>query len=88
MDNTATKKQKMIQVLKGTVVSSRNHCTIVAIERIVKHPKYGKYLQHKKKFKAEDFADSREIGSEVEIVACAPISKGKRFRVIKKQSIV
>ena len=82
MNNTEIKKEKTMQVLKGTVVSSRNHCTIVAIERIVKHPKYGKYLQRRKKFKAHDEADGREAGSIVEIVACAPVSKDKRFKVL------
>lgn len=82
MDNTDTKKQKMVQVISGTVVSSKNHCTIVAVERIVKHPKYGKYIKHRKKFKAHDEADGRETGSAVQIVACAPVSKDKRFRVL------
>jgi len=88
MDKTKAKKEKTIQVLKGTVVSSRNHCTIVAIERIVKHPKYGKYIQHRKKFKAHDEADGRVAGSIVEIVACAPVSKDKRFRVLTERSAV
>lgn len=88
MKNTETKKEKTIQVISGTVVSSKNHCTIVSVERIVKHPKYGKYLKHRKKLKAHDEADSREIGSVVQIVPCAPVSKEKRFRVLTERSVV
>lgn len=79
---TSTKKGIAKQMLKGKVVSSKNHCTIVAVESIVKHPKYGKYFKFKKKFKAHDDAPEREIGSIVEIVACAPVSKDKRFKVL------
>jgi small subunit ribosomal protein S17 len=84
MQNISEKKQSRIQVLKGKIISSRNHCAIVAVERIVKHPKYGKYIQRRKKYKAHDAADSRETGEIVPIVPCRPISKDKRFRVVGK----
>ncbi|HEY9584574.1 MAG TPA: 30S ribosomal protein S17 [Candidatus Paceibacterota bacterium] len=79
---TETKKPKTVQTFKGSVISSKNHCTIVAIERIVKHPKYGKYIQHRKRFKAHDEADSRVVGEIVTIIPCPPISRDKRFKVI------
>jgi small subunit ribosomal protein S17 len=82
MTQVSEKNKSKAQVLTGTVVSSRNHCTIVAIERLVKHPKYGKYLQYRKKYKAGDLADSRQAGEKVSIVPCPPISKEKRFRVL------
>ena len=87
MENTTTKKQIKTQVLTGTVVSSRNHCTIVSVERLIKHPKYGKFMERRKKYKAEDAADSRVVGEKVEIIPCAPISKDKRFRVLTERSV-
>lgn len=81
--NQEEKKPKTIQTFKGTIISSRNHCTIVAVERIVRHPKYGKYIQCRKKFKAYDEADSRTVGEIVTIIPCPPISRDKRFKVIK-----
>ena len=81
MENTTNKKIN-IRPISGIVVSSRNHTTIVSVERLVKHPKYGKYIEYRKKFKADDKADLREVGTKVEIVPCRPISREKRFRVI------
>lgn len=83
MKNISEKKENKTQVLTGKVVSSRNHCTIVSVERIVKHPKYGKYIQRRKKYKADDHADSREFGEIVSIISCRPISKDKCFKVIQ-----
>ncbi len=68
--------------MNGTVVKSSNHTTIVAIERLVKHPKYGKFIQHRTKYKAEDASLKRETGEKVSIVACPPHSRDKRFKVI------
>lgn len=78
---TETKKTKL-QTMDGTVLSSRMGTTIVAVYRLVKHPKYGKFIQYRKKYKAHDSAPKREVGEKVSIVPCAPISKDKRFKVI------
>ena len=86
--NISQKKQSKTQVLKGKVVSNRNHCTIVAVERLIKHPKYGKYLQRRNRYKAHDMADHREVGEIVSIVSCPPISRDKRFRVLTERSEV
>jgi small subunit ribosomal protein S17 len=82
MEKTTAKKEKKLQILNGKVISSKNHCTIVAVSRLVKHPKYGKYIQYRKKYKAHDLKDTREVGEEVSIVASKPVSKDKRFRVL------
>lgn len=71
------------KVLKGTVVSSKNNCTIVAVENFSMHPKYKKYLSVRKKYKAHDLNSGREAGSEVFIEESRPISKNKRFKVIE-----
>jgi small subunit ribosomal protein S17 len=79
-----TKKETKSQIINGTVVKSAGHTTIVSVERLVKHPKYGKFIQYRTKFKAQDAAEKREAGEKVSIVACPPYSRDKRFKVISK----
>jgi small subunit ribosomal protein S17 len=83
MDNFLKNKNKGRKILKGTVVSSKNNCTIVAVENFSMHPKYKKYLSIRKKYKAHDINSNREVGSEIFIEESRPISKDKRFRVIE-----
>jgi small subunit ribosomal protein S17 len=85
MDNFLKSKKQGRKVFKGTVVSSKNNCTIVAIENFYMHPKYKKYISKRKKYKAHDLNSGREVGSEIFIEESRPISKDKRFRVIEKK---
>ncbi len=85
MDNFLKSKKQGRKVLKGTVVSSGNSCTIVAVENFTMHPKYKKYLSIRKKYKAHDLNANRVIGSEIYIEESRPISKDKRFRVVEKK---
>ena len=85
--NSEQKQGKRItKTLKGTVVSNAMQKTLVILtKRFVKHPKYGKYRTIEKKYKAHcDDEKKYEIGDEVMIEECAPISKEKRFKVIAK----
>lgn len=75
-----TKKPK---VLSGTVVSNKMKDTIVvSVERFVKHPKYGKFINRRKKFKAHDAGNTKNIGEKVSIMESKPISKDKHFVVL------
>jgi small subunit ribosomal protein S17 len=79
MEKIITKKQK---VLQGVVVSDKMKDTVVVrVERYVKHPKYGKYIKHQKKFKAHDAGNTKKIGDKVSIVETKPISKDKHFMI-------
>jgi small subunit ribosomal protein S17 len=79
MEKSISKKQK---VLQGIVVSDKMKDTIVVkVERYVKHPKYGKYIKHQKKFKAHDAGNTKKIGDKVSIVETKPISKDKHFMI-------
>lgn len=70
--------------LRGTVVSDTPDKTVVVlVNRFVKHPKYKKYSQRGKKYKAHDEANAHHVGEIVTIEECRPISKDKHFRVIK-----
>ncbi len=71
------------KILSGTVVSNKMKDTIiVSVERFVKHPKYGKFINRRKKFKAHDAGNTKAIGEKVSIKETKPISKDKHFVVI------
>ena len=72
------------KVLQGTVVASKmqDTCT-VAVERYVMHPKYKKYMRRTKKFLVHDAGNTAKVGQKVEIKETRPISKRKRFELVK-----
>lgn len=71
------------KVLEGTVVSDKMAKTVVvAVERFIKHPKYGKYITRTKRYKAHDEANKFKVGDKVAIREVRPISKDKTFEVI------
>lgn len=73
--------------LSGTVVSDKMMKTVtVLVNRFVKHPKYGKFMNISKKYKAHDEEGTYKTGDKVTIEECRPISKDKSFKVIGKQS--
>ncbi len=72
------------RVLKGTVVASKMQDTItVAVERYVKHPKYKKYMRRTKKYLVHDAGNTAQVGQKVEIKETRPMSKRKRFTLVK-----
>ena len=71
------------KILKGTVTSNKMQKTVVvSVDRYVKHPKYQKYFNISKKFKAHDEVNACKEGDKVEIKECRPLSKDKTFKVI------
>ena len=72
------------KVRQGRVVSDKmNQTIVVAIAQIVRHPLYGKTMRRTKKFKAHDENNECGVGDTVEIMETRPISKEKRWRVVK-----
>lgn len=68
----------------GKVVSNKMQKTItVAVDRKVKHPIYGKFVNRTTKFKAHDEQNSAGIGDTVRIMETRPLSKDKRWRLIE-----
>jgi small subunit ribosomal protein S17 len=71
--------------LQGTIVSDKMQKTVVVkVERIKEHPKYKKRYKVHKKYKAHIEKGEYKVGDKVIIEECRPISKEKRWRVIKK----
>ncbi len=66
----------------GIVESDARDKTIkVRINRLVRHPKYGKQLKRKTVLHAHDEKNEAKVGDRVEIVECRPISKTKSWRL-------
>jgi len=71
--------------LTGTVISNKMQKTVVVrVERLKQHPKYKRRFRVHKKYKAHDEKGEYKAGDKVIIEECRPISKDKRWRVIKK----
>jgi len=72
------------RVLRGKVVSTKMKDTItVAVERYVQHPKYKKYLRRTKKYLVHDAGNTAAEGMLVDIRETRPLSKRKRFELVK-----
>jgi small subunit ribosomal protein S17 len=77
------KEIKSKKTLKGIVTSDKMAKTVVVeVKRFIKHPKYGKYFNLSKKYKAHDEVGKAKLGDEVTIRECRPLSKDKHFEVI------
>ena len=76
------KNRGIRRTLVGKVVSNKLDKTVVVqVERLVKDPRYKKYVRHYSKFMAHDESNSCAIGDQVRIVEHRPISKRKRWKV-------
>ncbi len=79
---TAT-ETKALRTLTGRVVSNKMNKTIaVEIERLVKHPRYGKYIRRTTKLLAHDEANESREGDTVTIAECRPLSRNKSWRLV------
>jgi ribosomal protein uS17 len=68
----------------GVVISDKMEKTVVvAIERRVPHPVYGKMVTRTKRLKAHDEENSAKVGDTVRIVETRPLSKDKRWRLVE-----
>lgn len=71
------------KTLRGTVISTKMKDTVVVeVNRYVKHPKYGKFMNIRKRYKAHDKGNTKALGETVTIEETKPISKDKHFIVI------
>lgn len=77
------KTPKKGKVLQGKVVSDKMDKTVVvAVDRFIKHPKYGKYMTTTKRYKAHDEHNTAKTGDIVTIRETKPMSKDKTFELI------
>jgi len=84
MTNMETTQRGMRKTRVGLVVSDKMQKTVVvAIERRVAHPVYGKMVTRTKKVKAHDEENSAKTGDLVRIAETRPLSKDKRWRLVE-----
>jgi len=78
------KQRGIKRQMVGTVTSNKANKTVtVLVERLVKHRLYLKYVRRRTKFAAHDDRNDCRIGDKVLISESRPISKTKRWRVVK-----
>ncbi len=71
------------RTLTGQVVSDKMDKTIaVAIERVVRHPTYGKFVRRTTKLLAHDENNEAHEGDTVSITPCRPLSRRKSWRLV------
>jgi small subunit ribosomal protein S17 len=81
---TAMKERGTKRQMIGTVVSNKADKTVsVVVERLVRHKMYHKIMRRRSKFAAHDDRNDCQIGDRVLISESRPLSKSKRWRVIK-----
>ena len=85
MTNTETTAPRGARKLRiGRVVSDKMQKTIVvALERRVPHPVYGKMVKRTSKVKAHDEENTAKTGDLVWIAETRPLSKDKRWRLVE-----
>jgi len=72
------------RTLTGRVVSNKMDKTItVAVERLVKHPTYGKYVRRTTKLLAHDENNECNEGDTVDITPCRPLSRRKAWTLVR-----
>ena len=71
------------RTVSGRVVSDKADKTVsVKVERLIKHPAYGKYIRRTTKVLAHDENNECKTGDLVTISECRPVSKNKAWQVV------
>ena len=77
----ATKKAKPIRCV---VTSDKmNKSRVGTVERLVKHPRYGKYIRRRTKLMFHDAENSSQMGDTVLVKQSSPYSARKKFELIE-----
>lgn len=76
--------ESTVRTVTGRVISNKMQKSVtVAVERLIKHPVYGKFIRRTTKIVAHDEDNSCREGDLVAIAECRPISKRKSWRVVE-----
>ena len=76
------------KIRAGVVVSDKMQKTVVVrVERVYRHPLYQKVMKVAKNFKAHDELNECKVGDHVEIMETKPLSRDKRWRVVRRTKI-
>src|SRR5436190_6361374 len=81
---TAVPPRKLRRTLVGVVTRDKmNKTRRVEIQRLVKHPRYGKYIKRRTICYVHDEKNETRIGDTVEIMESRPLSKTKNWRLVR-----
>jgi small subunit ribosomal protein S17 len=84
MTEATTPARNRRKIRMGKVVSDRMDKTaVVSIERLVKHPIYGRYVRRRNKFKVHDEKNECRVGDVIRFMETRPLSKDKRWRFVE-----
>lgn len=76
--------EKNIRTLQGKVISDKmDKSIVVAIERSVKHPIYGKFMKRTTKLHVHDETNQCKEGDIVTVRECRPLSKTKSWTLVE-----
>ncbi|MFT5051761.1 MAG: small subunit ribosomal protein S17 [Chlamydiales bacterium] len=79
-----TDERNRRRTASGVVTSAAMDKSIsVRVERIFKHPRYKKYIRRHSTYHAHDENNDSQIGDTVDIMECRPVSKLKRWRLMR-----
>ncbi len=82
--STAATSPVIERSLTGRVVSTKMDKTIaVSVERLIKHPTYGKYIRRTTKLLAHDEQNECKEGDTVSITPCRPLSRRKSWKLLR-----
>jgi small subunit ribosomal protein S17 len=77
-------ESKLQRTTTGRVVSDKmDKSIVVMVERLVRHPVYGKFIRRSNKIHAHDAENSCRTGDLVQIKECRPLSKTKSWELVK-----
>ncbi|HET7560444.1 MAG TPA: 30S ribosomal protein S17 [Limnochordia bacterium] len=78
----ATRNERKVR--EGNVVSDKMDKTIVvAVERLVQHPKYGRIMRRTVRMKVHDENNDAHVGDRVRVMETRPLSREKRWRLVE-----
>lgn len=83
MEQTTVKRNARKERIGKVVSNKMQKSIVVAVERRVKHPIYGKFMKKTSKFMAHDEKNECNIGDVVRIMETRPLSKRKRWRLVE-----
>lgn len=78
------KEQGKRKVIFAEVVSDKmNKTRVIVVERKLRHPKYGKVIVRRTRFKMHDEKNESKEGDRIKAEETRPLSKDKRWRLLE-----
>lgn len=79
-----TQTRRVRNLRQGVVTSDKGDKTIrVVVDFSTRHPIYGKFMRRRTVLHAHDEKNEASKGDQVEVMSCRPISKTKRWRLVR-----